>query len=461
MRKTAVCLLAFIFFQPAGLALAEECPAAKEWFATAGAPAPSNAEPKRGIDCAFYQLAWQTFLYVTDQINGSPRLLSYETYSDVFGSDPNSGLLAPALSQTKLLTAMERLNRPLVLAPRLQKSGQDIDAEDILQAGSSAILIDQDGHVVFYNIFMNPVFSGFVRQNKYNDVSKLIAVPPDQELPVGAVEFKAAWQLVDKDVLPGDRIVREVQVPWLIDNGSGKLKVDDKRPLRKVTVALIGLHVVMRPVGHPEMIWATFEYDRNAPSTVGNPSDSASSCVNPSETRNDALQDDGKPYLLFATGDSSPGIRKPTSIVIKDATAQIFQPMPKTSIARVFPFSGCSPARDPGQAITEIDPAIVALNKSAKGQIKDASRKNYSLIGAVWLDEPGNPNDNRGFKKERSFEDFELGGENRLSSASMESFTQISSPNCFSCHDTTAKGKLPAMRLGVSHIFQRFSATKK
>ncbi|HEV7879746.1 hypothetical protein [Bradyrhizobium sp.] len=62
--------------------------------------------------------------------------------------------------------------------------------------------------------------------------------------------------------------------------GNGKLKVDTTRPQRSVTVAMTGLHVVVRPEGHPEMVWATFEYDRNAPSAIGIPT-TGSTCRNP------------------------------------------------------------------------------------------------------------------------------------------------------------------------------------
>jgi hypothetical protein len=445
MRLTAGMFLALLLFSSQAARAEENCPAAKAWFAASGTPAPSNAEPKRGNDCEFYQRAWQTFLYVTGLVYRSPLLLSYKTYGEVFGVDLKAGPLGVAESGARMI----------VLAPRLIKAAQAADAEDIFQAGSNAILLDSSGRPIFYNIFLNPAFTDFVRRNGYNQLPKLIAAPADKELPTGAVEFKAAWQIVDERDPPKDRIVVPALVPWLIDAGGGKLKVDKSRPHRQVTVSLIGLHVVMRTEGHPEMIWATFEYDRNGPAAVGNPTDPRTNCPNPSEARNDAISDDGKPYLLFSTG--GPLNQKPQSIIVKDANFQIFEAQPKSSIARAFPFSACSPGKDPQLAVTEIDGAIVALNKSAKAQLTDPRRKSYSLVGAVWLDEPHNPDGKFIFQENRSFEDFELGGENRLSSVSMESFTQIGSPNCFSCHDTNAKGALDGKRLSVSHVFRRFS----
>jgi hypothetical protein len=446
MRVYAAMLTVLALLISGSPATAEECPASKDWFSVHGAPVPPNSEPKRGNDCAFYQRAWQTFLYVTDNVNGAPRLLSFKTYGEVFGVDPKVGPLG---------VVADAKERTLVLAPRLIKTAQATDAEDVFQAGSKAMLLDTAGRPIFYNIFMNPAFVDFVKKKGYNQLKKLLAAPAQEELPIGAVEFKAAWQIADEANPPKDRIVLPAQVPWLIDAGDGKLKVDTTRPHRKVVVSLIGLHVVMRTEGHPELIWATFEYDRNAPSAKGNPTSPNTGCLNTFEAKDDTINNDGQPYLLFSDG--VPVNQKPQSLAIKDATNQIFEAQPKTAIARSFPFSGCAPGKAQELAITEIDGAIVALNKSAISQISDSRRKSYSLIGAVWLDEPRNPNDKYGFKERRSFEDFELGGENRLSSASMESFTQIGSPNCFTCHDTNAKGNLDAKRLGVSHIFRRFS----
>jgi hypothetical protein len=424
-----------------------QCDAPDVWFGTSGTPVPLNAEPQRGDDCAFYKLAWQTFLYVTDQAEDGLRLLGYETYADVFKSDQKAAPLTAAFRQKRLQE----------LGPQLRKTAESAAAEDIFQAGSNAVLLDQNGHAILYSIMMNPLFAAFVRSNDYTDKKKLAAAPADQELPTGVVELKAAWQIVSADNPPKDRLIVSAMVPWLIDAGNGKLKADKTRPLRAVTVALIGLHVVMRPEGHPEMIWATFEYDRNAPSAIGNPAPAVSTCRNPNKpSPNGSINDDGQPYLLFASAGVTNA--KPVSIAIIDPDNQVFEATPKTSIARTFPFSHCSPALDENQAVKEINKAVAALNKSAKGKITDAARKNYSLIGAVWMDEPRNPNGNRGFREKRIFEDFELGGENRLSNTSMESFTQTGSPNCLSCHDTTGKGALEPKRLNGSHIFKKFSA---
>jgi hypothetical protein len=341
------------------------------------------------------------------------------------------------------------------------KSRQPSDAEDILQAGSKAILIDQNGHPVFYNIFVNPKFAEFVRTKHYNDIKTLQASPAEEELPTGVVEYKASWQIVDTANPPTDRIVVTAFVPWLIADASepGKLRVDTTRPLRPVTVALIGLHVVFLPENHPEMIWATFEYDRNAPSLKGNPQSlsGAAVCPNGKEPHDETVADDGKPYVLYQNGTTfKDANQKDQPKTVVDAQAQTFSP--STSIVRAFPFSACSPFAD-SAAITEIDPAIVSINGHVKDtlKLKKPWLSSYSLVAAVWQDEPRSKDPNVQFKSDKTFPDAQLGGEDRLSSSSMESFTQIASPNCFACHDTQSKGGLDPKRISVSHLFRRFA----
>jgi hypothetical protein len=451
-RVTSIFLV--ILALAASVSLAEEqCPADKAWFAASGTPKPPTSEPKRGDDCAFYQRAWQTFLYVTATTGGKPRFLKYSSFAQVFGPDTKIGLLPdPAPSH-------------MVLAPRLKKHGQAADTcvgeGDVTQAGSETILLDQKGHPIFYNIIMNPEFEAFVRAQQFNKLATLKVAKPALELPVGAVELKAAWQIVDGASPPPDRIIAQADVPRLFVNNQGQLTVDKNAGVHTVTVALIALHVVMRTKGHPEMIWATFEYDRNAPSTKGNPK-VGSNCVNGKEPFDDVVVDDGGDYELYKKGFVANRIpEKFKEIDLENQVFDALKPDEHISIVRIFPFSNCSLTHDKDSAVTEIDGAIVAVNESAKGQLKDARRNKYSLVGAVWLDEPRNPNESLSFAENRGFETFELGGERRLSSVAMESFTQLDSQNCFACHDTSRKGDLDAKRLNVSHIFKRFSTSKE
>ena len=88
-------------------------------------------------------------MHATENVAGIPRFLGYKTYADLFGPDLRAGLLHSSL-------------RMMVLAPRTAESAQVADAEDVFQAGSSAILIDQNGRPIFYNILVNPEFERFI-----------------------------------------------------------------------------------------------------------------------------------------------------------------------------------------------------------------------------------------------------------------------------------------------------------
>jgi hypothetical protein len=85
--------------------------------------------------------------------------------------------------------------------------------------------------------------------------------------------------------------------------------------------------------------------------------------------------------------------------------------------------------------------------------------KNYSLTGAVWLNNPAYFREGADFAKEDEGDPTKLilGGERKLSNSTMETFTQSSKVNCFTCHRTFGESLngmqvFPPKRIGVSHI---------
>jgi hypothetical protein len=160
-----------------------------------------------------------------------------------------------------------------------------------------------------------------------------------------------------------------------------------------------------------------------------------------------------------------------------DVATQIFR-TPPTSVYRMFTGSKSN--------VIDLDDDVVALNENvvarfARAQLPATDRRgHYRLVGAVWQDRPdrsftldkllvNNETDPDIIKNGGDSPNSITGGEDRLSSTAMESFTQNadSFPNCFHCHDTratTARG-VPAARdqgampllapklINVSHIF--------
>jgi hypothetical protein len=128
---------------------------------------------------------------------------------------------------------------------------------------------------------------------------------------------------------------------------------------------------------------------------------------------------------------------------------------PVTPLFRHYAFGGDNPR------------GVESLNASVHEKLAPADvRRNYELIGAVWLDRPLDRDNQPGtFVEDRPFGEDVLAGATKLSSSTMETFTQNTKDqkNCFGCHNTTAvlvpntnpvvilKGK----RINVSHMILR------
>jgi hypothetical protein len=136
----------------------------------------------------------------------------------------------------------------------------------------------------------------------------------------------------------------------------------------------------------------------------------------------------------------------------------------QTSVDRLFPASKSQGGEE--------DSDIVAVNVSMRENFRLAKlsaedrRRNYQLVGAIWMDDPSQFRSNMFLHGQTTDTPGALiAGEDRLSSTAMESFTQSEQagfPNCFSCHNTKrvtdndGKQIIPAKRLNVSHVLSKF-----
>jgi hypothetical protein len=286
------------------------------------------------------------------------------------------------------------------------------------------------------------------------------------------MEFKSSWMILDGPVNNySNYITTRAKVPALKNepnsNGQGThLVVDKSKPLREVNVALLGLHVVGVIDGHPEFIWASFEHANDktgerdvAPAAHDNPA--------PNNTPPQTVDNAGKNYPVFAANTPVDKANIPVNQPV-GADQKFAAPTP---VFRIFPGSASQRPGDAPPGKWE-DPAITDLNKQMTGLFasKDPAgkdwRRNYRLVGAVWMNQPRKDGVKDGvafssFKEGLAFsnDDASLAGENRLSNVSIESFTQIGAPHCFSCHNTDVQDQdlgtkfLPARRINVSHVF--------
>jgi hypothetical protein len=142
--------------------------------------------------------------------------------------------------------------------------------DDIGQAGAGELagpLAAQNGRYVRYQTLYNQAAFEFIVRNRYYLRSNLPKVPsprpatPAMEFPVGSVVVKAAW--LDMAGIPAGQAKRYyTRSAMMRDPGTGACS--------RVTVGLVGLHIVQKTPSRPQWIWSSFEQiDSVPPSRFG------------------------------------------------------------------------------------------------------------------------------------------------------------------------------------------------
>jgi hypothetical protein len=429
------------------------------WIPTTPAMEPGGGclpLPHPAGECQFYQQSWQEFMIATQpDANGRPAFLGWNTIENTFGA--GAGTPTPGVP---VLTA------------------------GVTQAGGRQVVIDQNGHALYYSIHMNPAFVRFVNEAHLTSADQIKMADPSIHFTTTSaiVETKDAWQIIPDANPPqaASFITTQAMVPTLSVDPVLGVVADDKN-LRRVTVALIAIHIVHTLPGHPEFIWSTFQHgDRTtgvtdlAPSAIDLPRNNPANAV---ASIGPQLPAGG--YLLYARNTLPAGANQGVFIPALNAATQTFT-TPPTSIYRVFPAAKSATVDIDGD-ITLVNTAMTdRFNVTTPRPAANDRRPWYRLVGAVWLDRPA-----RSFGVNKVLVNDPLdpeiilngsdavtslnGGEDGLSSTAMESFTQgtASFPTCFSCHDTqpTAGNGVPQPRnmtspvvmqpglINVSHIF--------
>jgi hypothetical protein len=429
----------------------ETCPAVlteiNPWIPTTPAPRTCLPPPHPETECRFYQFSWHQFMRALQPTGpmGKPDFLNWNTIENTFG--PGAGTPTPAIPEFH--------------------SG-------VTQAGGRQVLVDQTGKPIYYAIHFNKLFVDFVKAYGLETSAGIKAASPWLQFPTDVVELKSAWQVVSDTAPPANFLTTRAKVPTLKVEG-GKVVEDRAAPLREVTLALLAIHVVHTLPGHSEFIWSTFEHVNAAaltdvaPSAVANPSATNPNTVIPRAANNIN-------YILFRTGTTASAGNRPLATPMFNEATQSFMGGQTTSIYRAFTAAKSN--------TTEIDDDVLEINEhmtdlfaaTRARWLPGDKRSNYRMVGATWQDRP----DKTMFPDKilTNPDDFSLGGddplsitggEDRLSSTAMESFTQQvgSFPGCFHCHDTRANNEsgVPYARdttvpmvldfrmINVSHVF--------
>lgn len=422
-----------------------------------GAAVPTQ-EP--ASDCEFHQWSWESFVWATsiDTTTNAPRFLGLPTPKDILTAGFVPGQNNAASLSLELGTRVHNKSSKQIV----EKAGAIVEAD-------GNVLIDQNGYPVYASVHMNTAYFNTAKNNMIF-TGQYVANnnAPNDQFPQGAIVFKATWRRID-GTPPAHSYVIKAKVPVLqLTNGS---VVPVPGQTKEVTVALVGLHVVGRPKGHPEFLWATFEQNNNAPMV---PDGSFSTqCPTPAgkcvdiDPNGHTFYQGGTPFAQTNIATSN----TPATVAF-DVTTQKFSPV--TQVVQANRTGGENSPNGVQNILTLNTAGQAFMAQQANAQ---AVFQNYRLIGTVWL-APGSYS--RATPNWWNLGSTNPVGSVNLANSTAETFQQVPQANqpgsnCFACHNPTAFGGtqgtlnaqgsftslgsptqgqsgLPARLIGISHV---------
>ena len=448
MIKGLMLLVALIGWQTA---FAVSTPCQKDlsnietWFPHKNTPEPDSKNFAPNSICSFNAWSWQMFLWLTQEVKGQPRFLSFETPYDVLNIESRE-----------------------VLKPTTGHNPFD----ETVQAGPDGILIDQNNNVVYYSQYLNSDLVDFINDNKLTDPKVVQAFDPSTSFPAGSLELKASWRIVEPGEDTRDVFTMTYEIYGLKQQGSQF--VIDIGNIRKKKLALVGFHIGGVVKNHPEMIWSTFEHINNSPYV-------------PADFTPDTVIASSGDFTFFNSnpGKSTPQLTNTYAGCNKNYITSPYMSLdqntqkmsPITQVCLQYQHGNTviynlSPTKSVNEiiqkTIDENDSGLIQLNHIVKTNLKkeESVWANYREIGSIWFKAKN------ALKPDMNLEtDFNndgsqlLIGSLMLSNSTIETYTQFASAenNCFRCHNTeqrllqTSSGKplepLKPMNLNISHAF--------
>lgn len=270
-------------------------------------------------------------------------------------------------------------NSGAIVAPFLRfhsKAPSELPLPPSIRQAVGGWLIDTQSNPTYYEIAVNQLSYDYVRSNRYYDASVLNQATSVQ-FPDGALEIKASWRIM-QGVDPTRYRTLVTQVMTFDASGQPTGRYETK------TVGLVGLHIVYKPAGFPQWIWATFEQRDNAPDDASAPGTTAKwSYYNPACSG---------PYCT----------------------------------PNVSPLASGQPFGTPNQVtrLSPIRPATAVSNTKWQALLRGTAFANYELISPQWPSDPNDPGNPQGTPTPGT-----------VANTTMESYIQPTS-SCMDCHST-------------------------
>ncbi|MBC7777808.1 MAG: hypothetical protein H7246_20405 [Phycisphaerae bacterium] len=300
----------------------------------------------------------------------------------------------------------------------LATSGKVVESEEG-QADAYAALMAKNGSLVYYIIMVNDVcayyfwksqdLEPFPTTAKERDAISAFAklkhglILPDSNAL--AMEFKTSW--VELSSIPVSERNRYITIDAVIPTYSQTDTLWTPNGEKTVKLALLGVHVVGSTAGHPELLWATFEHQRNTPNQ-------SYQYLNSKNVPTTVPQDTGKFWTLSANARDSNYNQK--LIHLDDdgngsMTAGYADSIRASNCLRLNPWGS-----HPNLSSAASNSEIISINNAVLGFLPGNDiRKNYMLIGTMWGKYPGE-------------------GTTSLANSTMETFLQGES--CLTCHSS-------------------------
>ena len=348
----------------------------------------------------------------------------------------------------KIAGAIRVNGKPMLIDP----AGNVIETEQG-QAGGGGVLMAQggscqNGHIVYYLLQANDVWAYFLTGVKNNKISatkfpstsaEISAVGtyattngvqnkalPD--LAAMAIEIKSSWIEVGAVANPADYITVDATIPTYTTNCPSTWTQSGQKSAK---LALLGMHVVGTVLGHPEMLWATFEH-------VSNTANGAYSYTNTSSQTQQVAQNTTGTFLFTPNG-ATTGLNPQPFMTVSGntivATSENNNTIGPTPLLRVNPWGTASSSSSAVGNNTD----IISLNNSVIGQLAPGDvRAKYVHTGTEWTINGKNPSVGTFI------------GATGLANTTMESYFQGS--ECFMCHSDPPMLGDPS-GFGLSHIY--------
>jgi hypothetical protein len=330
---------------------------------------------------------------------------------------------------------------------------------DVGQATQDA-LMSQTGSLVYYITMVNDMYAYFLSAAKNGYMSRdkfpttasardsILAwarkkgynPPPDSNTL--AIEIKTSWINAENLTNQSSFVTMDAMIPTY-DTSSKTQWIPNGQ--KKVKLALAGIHIVGSVAGHPEMIWATFEHASNTPNAAYQYIDNKS--------KEQTVAADTGNWLFASAADTNFNISHMKVSKTGDTiSAKGSFTISASSTQMKFPF-GTAINTLPNQEDTSAaasNSEVISINNSIMSMLtgKDV-RKNYLFIGATWTFGGAPPN---GKVYHIDPTPGSAIGTSLLANSTMETYFQVNSFTCFTCH---SKRKPTLEPDSISHIFSK------